>query len=217
MKSHALVFLGAPGAGKGTQAHKVAEAFGIPHISTGEILRQAVASGSALGQAAKEKMEAGELVPDEVMCRIVADRIGQADCAKGFILDGFPRTVAQARFLDGLLDQGGQPLQVLNLQVKPELLMKRLRGRRTCPVCGTTYNLELNPPARNSVCDRDGARLIARADDNEEAIRHRLAAYERDTSPLIDYYKRRGVLHSVDGNRDPEAIAQELVRFLRDA
>ncbi len=218
MKAQALVFMGAPGAGKGTQARKVATEFAIPHISTGEILREAVAGGAPLGLAAKEKMDAGMLVPDAIMCKIVEERVSREDCRNGFILDGFPRTLGQARFMDEMLQrQDRMRLLVLNLQVEPVLLMKRLTGRRTCPVCGRIYNMFFNPPANDSVCDLDRARLIERADDKEDAIRHRLAAYDRDTSPLIDYYEDRGVLHNVNGSRDPEAIAKELHGFLRTA
>jgi adenylate kinase len=218
MKAQALVFLGPPGAGKGTQASQAAAKFGIPHISTGEMLRQAAAKGSPVGLAAKDKMEAGELVPDDMMCRIVEERISEPDCRKGFVLDGFPRTVGQARFLDELLERpGGRRLLVISLQVKPELLMKRLTGRRVCPVCGAIYNMFLNPPAKDSFCDRDGARLTGRADDKEEAIRQRLAVYERDTAPLIDYYEKRAVLRNVDGGRDPAVIAEELHGLLKDA
>lgn len=218
MKAQALIFLGAPGAGKGTQAQRVAAEFGIPHISTGEILRRAVAKGSDLGLAAKQKMEAGELVPDDLMCHIVEERISEPDCQKGFILDGFPRTVAQAQYLDQLLNRkGGLGLRAINFEVAPEVLLKRLTGRRVCPVCGTNYNMFFNPPARDSVCDRDGARLIERADDREDAIQRRLAAYERDTAPLIGYYEKRGALHRVDAGRAAEAIAEELKGFLKDA
>jgi adenylate kinase len=218
MKAQALIFLGAPGAGKGTQARKVAMEFGIPHVSTGEILRQAAASGASLGLAAKEKMDVGELVPDALMCRIVEERLRREDCQNGFILDGFPRTPGQARCLDEMLERHGRKtLLVLNLEVEPDLLMKRLTGRRTCPVCGTIYNMFFDPPVNDSICDREGARLTERDDDKEEAIRHRLTAYERDTTPLIDYYEKRGVLHNVEGSREPEAIATELYGFLRDS
>jgi adenylate kinase len=218
MRAKALVFLGAPGAGKGTQAREVSKAFSVPQISTGDILREAVKNQTPLGLAAKQKMEAGQLVPDEVVCGIVAERIGQPDCRQGFLLDGFPRTLSQAEFVDRtLLDRGfGNPL-VLNICVDLELLMKRLTGRRTCATCGAIYNVYFNPPKQADVCDKEGGKLLQRADDNEQTIRQRLVAYENQTQPLIDYYRRKGLLHDVDGNAEPEAIAQELVSFLKAA
>lgn len=218
MKSRALIFLGAPGAGKGTQAREVAKEFGIPQISTGDILRDAVKKGTPLGLAAKLKMEAGQLVPDEVVCGIVEERISEPDCAAGFILDGFPRTLPQAEFVDQmLLAKGrGSPL-VVNIRVDEEVLMKRLTGRRTCSVCGEIYNVYFGPPKVEGVCDKDAGKLLHRADDNEETIRQRLVAYENQTSPLIDYYRQKNLLHDVDGNRDPDPIAKELCQFLKDA
>ena len=218
MKAKALIFLGAPGAGKGTQAREVSKAFSVPQVSTGDILREAVKNQTPLGLAAKQKMEAGQLVPDEVVCGIVAERIGQPDCQRGFLLDGFPRTLNQAEFVDrALLERGfGNPL-VLNICVDLELLMKRLTGRRTCATCGAIYNVYFNPPKQADVCGKDGGKLLQRADDNENTIRQRLVAYENQTQPLIDYYRRKGLLHDVDGNAEPEAIAQELVSFLKAA
>jgi adenylate kinase len=218
MKAQALIFLGAPGAGKGTQAREVAKAFSIPQISTGDILREAVKKGTPLGLAAKAKMEAGQLVPDEVVCGIVEERVGEPDCRAGFILDGFPRTIPQAEFVDKMLEAKGRgrPL-VINIQVEHDVLMKRLTGRRTCAVCGEIYNVYFNPPKKEGVCDKDGGKLLERADDNEETIRQRLVAYENQTSPLIDYYRQKKLLHDVDGNREPEAIAAELIGFLKGA
>ncbi len=218
MRAQALIFLGAPGAGKGTQAREVSKAFSIPHISTGDILREAVKKQTPLGLAAKAKMEAGALVSDEVVCGIVEERIAEADCRKGFILDGFPRTLGQAKFVDEMLRKKGRgnPL-VINLRVDEEILLKRLTGRRTCSVCGEIYNVYFNPPKKEGVCDKDGGKLLQRADDNEATIRQRLAAYGNETAPLIDYYRSRNLLHDVDGNREPEVIARELVEFLRTA
>ena len=218
MKAKALIFLGAPGAGKGTQAREVSKAFSVPQISTGDILREAVKNQTPLGLAAKQKMEAGQLVPDEVVCGIVAERIGQPDCRGGFLLDGFPRTLNQAEFVDrALLERGfGNPL-VLNICVDLELLMKRLTGRRTCATCGAIYNVHFSPPKQPDVCDKDGGKLLQRADDNESTSRQRLVAYENQTQPLIDYYRRKGLLHDVDGNAEPEAIAQGLVSYLKAA
>ncbi len=216
MKAQALIFLGAPGAGKGTQAREVSNQFSIPQISTGDMLRAAVKKQTPLGLAAKAKMEAGELVPDEVVCGIVDERITEPDCAKGFILDGFPRTIAQAEFVDRILEAKGRgkPL-VLNIKVDQDVLMKRLTGRRTCSVCGEIYNVYFNPPKKEGVCDKDGGRLTQRADDNEDTIRQRLLAYEQQTSPLIDYYRGKNLLHDLEGDRVPDAIADELCRFLK--
>ena len=218
MKAQALIFLGAPGAGKGTQAREVSNQFAIPQISTGDMLRAAVKKQTAMGLAAKAKMEAGELVPDEVVCGIVEERIGEPDCTKGFILDGFPRTIAQAEFVDHMLEAKGRGNpQVLNIKVDQDVLMKRLTGRRTCSVCGEIYNVYFNPPKKEGVCDKDGGKLAQRADDNEETIRQRLVAYEKQTSPLIDYYRRKNLLHDVEGDKEPEVIAEGLREFLKGA
>jgi adenylate kinase len=218
MKTRALIFLGAPGAGKGTQAREVAKEFHIPQISTGDILRDSVKKGTPLGLAAKVKMEAGQLVPDEVVCGIVEERISEPDCRQGFILYGFPRTLPQAEFVDRMLEAKGRGSpRVINIQVDQDVLMKRLTGRRTCAVCGEIYNVYFGPPKREGVCDKDGGKLLQRADDNEDTIRQRLVAYENQTRPLIDYYRRKNLLHDVDGNRDPEPIAQELCQHLKAA
>jgi len=218
MKAQALIFLGGPGAGKGTQAREVAKHFMIPQISTGDILRDAVKKQTPLGLAAKAKMEAGALVPDDVVCGIVEQRIDEPDCKKGFILDGFPRTIPQAQFVDRMLQSKGRgnPL-VINIRVDEEVLMKRLTGRLTCSVCGEIYNIYFNPPKKEGVCGKDGGKLLHRADDNEKTIRQRLVAYEKQTSPLIDYYRAKSFLHDVEGDRDPELIAGELLRFLESA
>jgi len=218
MKTRALIFLGAPGAGKGTQAREVAKEFHIPQISTGDILRDSVKKGTPLGLAAKVKMEAGQLVPDEVVCGIVEERISEPDCRQGFILYGFPRTLPQAEVVDRMLEAKGRGSpRVINIQVDQDVLMKRLTGRRTCAVCGEIYNVYFGPPKREGVCDKDGGKLLQRADDNEDTIRQRLVAYENQTRPLIDYYRRKNLLHDVDGNRDPEPIAQELCQHLKAA
>jgi adenylate kinase len=218
MRAQALIFLGAPGAGKGTQAREVAKEFGIPQISTGDMLREAVKQGSPLGLEAKKKMEAGELVPDEVVCGIVEERIGRPDSARGFILDGFPRTIAQAQFVDAMLEKRGRgnPLAV-NIRVDEDVLLKRLTGRRTCSVCGEIYNVHFNPSKVDGVCDKDGGKLLERADDNEATIRQRLVAYNKQTSPLIDYYRKKKLLHEVNGNLEPDQIAKTLIPFLKGA
>jgi adenylate kinase len=218
MRAHALIFLGAPGAGKGTQAREVARHFTIPQVSTGDILREAVKRQTPLGLAAKAKMEAGALVPDEVVCGIVEERIDETDCQKGFILDGFPRTIAQAQFVDRMLQAKGRGLpQVLDIEVDEDLLLKRLTGRRTCSVCGEIYNVHFNPPKAEGICDKDGGKLLYRADDNEQTIRQRLEAYHKQTSALIEFYRAQGVLHEVEGNNDPAAIAKGLLEFLSQA
>lgn len=162
-------------------------------------------------------MEAGALVPDEIVCGIVEQRIEEPDSKRGFILDGFPRTLVQAEFLDRVLQatRRGNP-QVVNIRVEPEVLVKRLAGRRTCSICGEIYNVYFNPPKKEGVCDKDGGRLIQRADDNEQAIRERLRAYENQTRSLIDYYSRKNLLYEVDGDQRPEAIARDLCRFLTE-
>jgi adenylate kinase len=217
MKAQALIFLGAPGAGKGTQAREVSKSLGFAQISTGDILRQAVEKQTPLGLAAKAKIEAGGLAPDEVVCGIVAERIEEPDCQRGFILDGFPRTITQAKFVDQMLQARGRgdPL-VFNIRVDHEVLMKRLTGRRTCPICGQIYNIYFEPPKVAGVCDRDGGKLFQRVDDREEAIRQRLLEYEKQTSPLIDYYRARNLLRDLDGNRDPGVIAKEVLSVVGD-
>jgi adenylate kinase len=214
----ALIFLGAPGAGKGTQAREVSKALGVPQISTGDILRDAVKRQTPLGLAAKAKMDAGELVPDEVVCGMVKERVARPDCRDGFILDGFPRTIEQARFVDRMLEEKWQAKpSVIDIQVERDLLMKRLTGRRTCAVDGEIYNIYFNPPKQEGICDKDGGKLVQRADDKEEVIGQRLVAYEQQTRPLIDYYRRQGLLHEVDGNGDTAGITRNLVSFLKAA
>ncbi len=218
MTGRALILLGAPGVGKGTQARELSILFGLPHISTGDMLREAVQNGTPLGLAAKAQMDAGELVADDVVCGIAEARINQPDCQNGFILDGFPRTLRQAEFVDRLLQTRGwgAPL-VLKILVDGNVLARRLTGRRTCPICGRIYNVYFNPPQKDEVCDDDGEQLFQRADDREEAIRQRLHAYELLTRPLVDYYRERHVLHDVDGNRERKAIVEELSGLLRNA
>ncbi len=211
-----LIFLGPPGAGKGTQARVVAAELGIPHISTGDILREAARKKTGLGLAAKAKMDKGELVPDDVISPIVEERLSQPDCREGAILDGFPRTIAQAQFLGGMLERTGlsEPI-VINIQVAKDSVIKRLTGRRTCQTCGEIYNVNMNPPRKGGVCDKDGGRLIQRADDNESAIKIRLKAYERDTLPLIDYYRQKNALRQIDGNGEPEVITERLLSLVK--
>jgi len=187
----------------------------VPHISTGEMLREAVRKQTPLGELAKVKMEAGELVPDEVVCGIVKERIAEPDCGGGFILDGFPRTLAQAECLDCLVrgDPRGVPT-VLDIRVDPETLVKRTVGRLTCPVCGEIYNVFYRPPKDDEVCDTHGVKLVRRADDNEETFRQRLLAYQNQTMPLIEHYRRSGALVEVEGDGDPPVITQRLFELL---
>lgn len=195
-----LVLLGAPGAGKGTQAKKLIDKYSIPQISTGDILRQAVAEGTPLGKEAKSYMDKGELVPDKVVLGLVEERLKQDDCKKGYILDGFPRNTAQAEALDVILGDISMPLTAaISVDVPKEDLMKRLTGRRTCRNCGQMYNVYFSPPKKEGACDKCSGELYQRDDDKEETIRRRLDVYEAQTAPLIDYYGKKGILHAVQG------------------
>lgn len=207
-----LILLGPPGAGKGTQAKQIVERYGIPQISTGDLLRENMKLGTPLGQKAKPVVDSGGLVSDDLMNDMVAERLARPDCARGFILDGFPRTVGQAEWLDGFLSARGSklPLRVIRIAVDYDRLLKRLTGRRTCPVCGTIYNLYTNPPRSDEVCDKDGAKLTSRKDDSEEAIGTRLKAYENETLPLVDYYRKRGILTEIDGDAPAERVTKDL-------
>ncbi len=210
-----IVLLGAPGAGKGTQAKKLVDKYGIPQISTGDILRKAVADGTPLGKEAKSYMDKGELVPDSVVIGLVKERLAQDDCKKGFILDGFPRNTAQAEVLDKVLEEMGIPLQVaLSVDVDMDILMKRLTGRRTCRQCGQMYNVYFSPPQKEGVCDKCGGELYQRDDDKEETIRRRLEVYEAQTAPLIEYYKGKGILKSVEGTGEIDEIFGKICALL---
>ncbi|AWB10910.1 Adenylate kinase [Thermodesulfobium acidiphilum] len=207
-----LVFLGAPGAGKGTQAKMLVEQLKIPQISTGDMLRKAVADGTPLGKEAKSYMDKGELVPDSVVIGLIKERLQEADTENGFILDGFPRNVSQAKELDSLLGDLGKPLDVaLVLDVPFEDLMKRLTGRRTCKSCGQMYNIYFSPPKVEGKCDVCGGELYQRADDNEETIKKRLEVYQKSTEPLIEYYKNKGILRVVQGTGDINAIYRKIL------
>ena len=195
-----IILLGAPGAGKGTQAKKMIEKYGFIQISTGDILRKAVADGTPLGKEAKVYMEKGELVPDSVVIGLVKGRLSQDDCKKGFILDGFPRNISQAKSLDKVLQEINMPLQlVLSIDVDMDVLMKRLTGRRTCRQCGQMYNIYYNPPKKEGICDKCEGQLYQREDDKEETIRKRLEVYEAQTAPLIEYYEKTGILKRISG------------------
>jgi len=202
-----IVLLGAPGAGKGTQAKKIIEKYPIPQISTGDLLRAAVAAGSALGKEAKSHMDKGELVPDSVVLGMVKERLNNDDCKKGYILDGFPRNTKQAEALDVMLSSLALPLTAaISVDVPFEDLMKRLTGRRTCKACGQMYNIYFNRPAKDKACDKCGGELFQRDDDKEETIKKRLEVYNAQTAPLIDYYGKKGILKSVAGTGSIDQI-----------
>lgn len=194
-----IIFIGPPGSGKGTQAKRLAGRFAIPHISTGDMLREAVAEGTELGRQAAPIMASGGLVSDDLMIGIIRERLARPDAAGGFILDGFPRTVVQAEKLDGIVGNGADPLRVLQLLVPDEAIVRRIALRRTCAQCGAIYHLENNPPANDGVCDRCGAEVVARPDDNEEAVRRRLESFHRQTLPVATFYKGKNILREVDG------------------
>lgn len=213
-----LILIGPPGAGKGTQAKMLTERFGIPQIATGDILRGAVQAGTALGRQAREFMDAGALVPDEVVIGIVRERLQQADCKAGFILDGFPRTVAQADALQVSLGTMGLKLdRVISLTVDADALVARLTGRRTCRACGRGFHVSFDPPRVADICDACGGELYQRDDDREETIRKRLGVYSQQTSPLIDYYRQAGLLVELDGMQAIAAVQQQLLDALQAA
>jgi adenylate kinase len=206
-----LIFLGPPAAGKGTQARRLAVEYGIPHISTGDILRAAIHAGAYLGLEAKRYMEQGALVPDDVMIGIVKERLQQDDCVRGFILDGFPRTIPQAEALSKLLKSMNTPLKhVVNITVPVEEIVRRLSGRLTCQNCGRMFNLMLDPPKTPGRCDCCGGILIQRVDDRIDTVHERLEVYRESTQPLIDYYAARGLLTTIDGTGTIEAIAKRI-------
>ena len=210
-----ILLFGPPGAGKGTQAEILVEKYGIPQISTGDMFRQAQKDQTALGLEAKRYMDSGALVPDEVTIAIVRERLAQADCAKGFILDGFPRTEDQAKALDGILTDMGTPIDaVIFIQVDIETLVTRLGGRRVCKDCGALYHVSANPPAKEGVCDKCGGTLYQRDDDKEETIRHRMEVYEQYTSALAAFYREKGVLSDIDGDQDMELVTKAVLAAL---
>jgi adenylate kinase len=210
-----LILLGAPGAGKGTQAKKIVEKYGIPQISTGDMFREAVAKGTELGRKAKEYMDRGELVPDDVVIGIVKERLSQPDCEKGFILDGFPRTLKQAEALDTMLEELGKKIDaVINVDVPEEEIIKRIVYRRTCRSCGAVYNLIYSPPKEDMKCDKCGGELYQRDDDKEETVKARLKVYREQTEPLINYYAQKGVLHNVDGTKNIDEVYSEIEKIL---
>lgn len=202
-----IVMLGAPGAGKGTQAKMIAKECNIPHISTGDIFRENIKNGTALGAKAKTYMDQGLLVPDELVCDLVVDRIQQDDCSNGYILDGFPRTIPQAEALENALTEIGQKLDyAIDIEVPDENIIRRMSGRRSCPKCGAIYHVVNNPPKVEGKCDVCGTELVFRADDKEETVRNRLDVYHKQTQPLIDFYKERNVLKEVDGTKSMDDV-----------
>ncbi|SFF33658.1 Adenylate kinase [Paenibacillus catalpae] len=211
-----ILFMGPPGAGKGTQAERIVGEFGIPHISTGDAFRLAMKQGTPLGLKAKEFVDQGKLVPDEITNGIVKERLAQDDCNKGFLLDGFPRTLQQAEALDVMLTELNRGIDhVVNLKVDRGLLLARLTGRRICKACGSTYHVMFNPPKQEGVCDKCGGELYQRSDDTEEKVGTRLDEYISKTAPLLDYYSGKGLLREVDGEKEIDTVTAEIVSCLR--
>ncbi len=210
-----IIMLGAPGAGKGTQAKQIAAKYSIPHISTGDIFRANIKNGTELGEKAKSYMDQGLLVPDELTCDLVVDRIGQDDCTNGFVLDGFPRTIPQAEALTNALDKLGDKMEyAIDVDVPDENIVKRMSGRRACLDCGATYHIVSIPPKKEGICDSCGSKLVLRDDDQPETVQKRLDVYHEQTQPLIDYYKEAGILHTVDGTQPMEDVFAEIVKVL---
>ncbi|WP_297431497.1 adenylate kinase [uncultured Cetobacterium sp.] len=210
-----IMLFGAPGAGKGTQAKFIIDKYGIPQISTGDMLRAAISEGTEMGMEAKKFMDEGKLVPDSTIIGIIKDRLSQEDCKKGFILDGFPRTLAQAEALEELLKELNMNLdKVISLNVPDELIVGRVVGRRVCPNCGASFHIENNPPKVEGKCDYCGSDLIIRKDDNKDTVEKRLSAYHEQTAPLFNFYSKRGVMVELDGTKEINEIAKEIFDIL---
>lgn len=208
--------MGLPGAGKGTQAEKIVEEYKIPHISTGDMFRAAMSDGTELGLKAKSFMDKGELVPDEVTIGIVRERLAKQDCEKGFLLDGFPRTVAQAEALENILAEIEKKIDyVINIDVDQSILMERLTGRRICKKCGSTYHLVFNPPSEEGICDRCGGELYQRPDDNKETVKNRLDVNIKQTKPLLDFYESKGYLKNINGQQAIEQVFLDIDSLLK--
>ena len=210
-----IIMLGAPVAGKGTQAKKIADLCNIPHISTGDIFRANIKQGTELGKKAKTYMDAGDLVPDELVCDLVVDRIQQDDCTKGFILDGFPRTIPQAEALTNALNAIEQKMEyALNIDVPDENIIHRMAGRRACVGCGATYHVEFNPTKKEGICDVCGEELILRDDDKPETVKNRLNVYHEQTKPLIEYYNKENITHTIDGTQTMDEVFNDIRKIL---
>ena len=210
-----IIMLGAPGAGKGTQAKMLSEKYDIPHISTGDIFRANIKNNTELGKKAKSYMDAGQLVPDELVVDLVVDRIKAKDCFKGFILDGFPRTIPQAEALDYALNNQNEKIDyAINVDVPDEDIIERMSGRRACVGCGATYHLVYNPTKKEGICDVCGEKLILRDDDKPETVKKRLQVYHEQTQPLIDFYEKKGALLTVDGTQDIKVVFEDITKVL---
>lgn len=210
-----IIMLGAPGAGKGTQAKMIADKYSVPHISTGDIFRANIKNGTELGQKAKTYMDQGLLVPDELVVDLVVDRVSQNDCKNGYVLDGFPRTIPQAESLDAALEKLGEKVDfAINVEVPDENIVRRMSGRRACVSCGATYHIVHIPTQKEGICDRCGNELILRDDDQPETVTKRLTVYHEQTQPLINYYNEKNVLLEVDGTKDMKAVFEDIVQIL---
>ena len=211
-----IILLGPPGAGKGTQAKKISENYSLPHISTGDMLRENISNNTSLGLKAKSYMSRGELVPDELLITIIKERLARADCSRGFLLDGFPRTIPQADALQMILTESSRKLDVvLNIDVDDEKLIKRLSGRRMC-ACGTSFHMVFNPPEKEGICDACNGKLYQREDDKADAIRNRLVVYKNQTQPLINYYIEKGLIRRIDGSKDISSIFEDIQKVLEN-
>lgn len=210
-----IIMLGAPGAGKGTQAKMIAAKYGVPHVSTGDIFRTNIKNGTELGKEAKQYMDKGLLVPDELTVRILLDRVAQEDCADGYVLDGFPRTIPQAEVLENALNELGDKIDfAIDVDVPDENIIRRMSGRRACLSCGATYHIEHIPPKKEGVCDTCGSELVLRDDDKPETVKNRLDVYHKQTQPLIDFYTEKGVLKTVDGTLPMDDVFAAITAIL---
>jgi adenylate kinase len=210
-----IIMLGAPGAGKGTQAQMIADKYNIPHISTGDIFRANIKNGTELGKKAKEYMDKGLLVPDELTVQLLLDRVANDDCKNGYVLDGFPRTIPQADVLDSELTKLGDKVDfAVNVDVPDENIVRRMSGRRACLKCGATYHIEHIPPKTEGICDKCGSELVLREDDKPETVQNRLSVYHEQTQPLIEYYDKKNILKTVDGTKDMQEVFSDIVNIL---
>lgn len=210
-----IIMLGAPGAGKGTQAERICSSYSLPHISTGDIFRANIKGNTDLGREAKSYMDRGELVPDELTVRILKDRVSQEDCKGGYVLDGFPRTIPQAEALDEMLETLGiKADHAIDVEVPDDNIVRRMGGRRSCPNCGQIFHIEYAKPEKEGICDKCGTALVIRDDDRDETVRNRLKVYHEQTQPLIDYYKKSGILKEVDGTRSPDQVFEDIKGIL---